>query len=170
MSHLAEFENFENEASQNMGSLNHSVIQARLAGSFFNNNKFTPAVELSLDISRLDLNQLAIKAKDELKPDVCLYSSNRGLSKPDDILKMSEMPLLAIEILSPKQSIDDILAKFKAYFALDIQSCWLVIPILESITVYAQKIDNFRLFNAKSDTEAIDEILDIRLSLQNIFG
>jgi Uma2 family endonuclease len=170
MSHLAEFENFENGASQNMGSLNHSVIQARLAGSFFNNNKFTPAVELSLDISRLDLNQLAIKAKDELKPDVCLYPSNRGLSKPDDILKMSEMPLLAIEILSPKQSIDDILAKFKAYFALDIQSCWLVIPILESITVYAQKIDNFRLFNAKSDTEAIDEILDIRLSLQNIFG
>jgi Uma2 family endonuclease len=160
---------FENEEYQEMGSLNHSVIQARLAGSFFNDDKFTPAVELSLDISQLDLNQFAIKAKDELKPDVCLYESHLGLSKPDDILRMSKMPLLTIEILSPKQTIDDILNKFKAYFALNVQSCWLVIPILESITVYSQRIDNFKLFEAKGDTEVIDEGLDIRLPLQNIF-
>jgi len=106
-----------------------------------------------------------------LKPDVCLYESPFGLSKPDDILRMSKMPLLTIEILSPKQTIDDILNPFKAYFALNVQSCWLVIPILESITVYSQRIENFKLFEAKGETEVIDEGLDIRLPLQtkNIF-
>jgi Uma2 family endonuclease len=97
-----------------VGSLNHSIAQARLTGLLSNDERFTLAVELSLDISQIDMSQFGIKAKEELKPNVCCYPNSVGF-KSDDILKMSEMPLLAIEILSPKQTIDDILAKFKAY-------------------------------------------------------
>ena len=39
---------------------------------------------------------------------------------------MSEMPLLAIEILSPKQGIEEVLAKFPAYFAMELNPAgWL---------------------------------------------
>ncbi len=78
------------------------------------------------------------------------------------------MPVLTIEIISPSQGTDDILAKFKAYFALGVKSCWLIIPANEVITVYSAQGD-FESFGSK-DTEVIDEILDIRLPKPQIFG
>ncbi|RKZ63517.1 MAG: hypothetical protein DRR08_03135 [Candidatus Parabeggiatoa sp. nov. 2] len=49
-----------------------------------------------------------IKAKDELVPDVCVYTE--PLPAPDeevddDLITVSQMPDLAIEILSPTQSV-----------------------------------------------------------------
>ncbi|MDM8560095.1 Uma2 family endonuclease [Candidatus Parabeggiatoa sp. HSG14] len=81
----------------------------------------------------MDLTQFGLKTKEELIPDVCLYEGKHRFNPSNDVLKRSDMPQLAIEILSPKQSIDNILAKFKAYFALSIKSCWLIIPTNESI-------------------------------------
>ncbi|OQW91510.1 MAG: hypothetical protein BWK78_04470 [Thiotrichaceae bacterium IS1] len=157
-----------NEVLPEMGSINHSIIQAKITGLLLNDERFTPAIELSLDISQIDLSQFGLKAKEELKPDVCLYQGRRELSSPDDILKMTEMPLLAIEILSPKQTIDEILAKFKAYFALGVKSCWLITPAIRTITTYSPPL-NFKTF-AMNDTEVIDEMIDIRLPMQKIFG
>jgi len=127
-----ETEKIKNEAYQQMGSLNHSIAQARLTSLLSNDERFTPAIELGLDM-----------------------------------LKMSDMPLLVVEILSPKQTIDDILSKFKAYFALGIKSCWLVMPAIKSIAVYLQ-FENFKTFGT-NDTELVDDVLDIRLPLKKIF-
>ena len=78
------------------------------------------------------------------------------------------MPLLAIEVVSPQQGIDEILAKFDAYFALGIKSCWLVVPSLEVLDVYSQP-DQHHTFDL-GDTEVVDKVLDIRLPVQEIFG
>jgi len=75
---------------------------------------------------------------------------------------------LVIEVLSPKQTIDDILAKFKAYFTLGIKSCWLVTPAIRAIAIYSQP-SNFKTFGM-NDTEVIDEIMDIHLPIQKVFG
>jgi len=80
------------------------------------------------------------------------------------------MPLLVIEIISTRQYLDDILAKFEAYFALEVKSCWLVTPVLESITVYSQTLDNFKPFEVtRGDTEVVDDVLGIRLPLLKVF-
>jgi Uma2 family endonuclease len=158
----------EIEETQEMGSLNHSIAQARLTSQLSLDDKFTLAVELSLDVSQIDLTPFGLTTK-ELKPDVCLYPKTIGYSKPRDIIKMPEVPLLTIEILSPTQSIDDILAKIQAYFAMGVKSVWLVMPAFESITVYISMTD-FKLFDTKRDTEVIDKNLDIRLPLQKIFN
>jgi Uma2 family endonuclease len=78
---------------------------------------------------------------------------------------MSEMPLLAIEILSPKQGIYDILEKFKIYFTLGIKSCWLVIPATATVTVYS--LEGFKSFNSG---EVVDETLNIHLLIAEIFS
>jgi len=78
------------------------------------------------------------------------------------------MPLLAVEILSPRQGIDEILGKFKAYFALSVKSCWLIIPPNQSITVYSTA-EQFKTFGT-NDTEVNDDKLDIRLSIARLFG
>ncbi|MCP4702526.1 MAG: Uma2 family endonuclease [Gammaproteobacteria bacterium] len=154
---------------QKLGSLNHSFIQAQLIGQLLKDERFTTLVELSLDINQTDLSQFGIKAKEELKPDVCIYPK-KGVrfNKSRDVLRMPDMPLLAIEVLSPKQGIDDILTKFHAYFSLGVKSCWLVIPANESITVYSTP-DDLKLFG-RDDTEVVDEVADIHLPVQNVFG
>ncbi|RKZ75044.1 MAG: hypothetical protein DRR19_29620 [Candidatus Parabeggiatoa sp. nov. 1] len=133
-----------------------------------NDKRFRVKVELSLDASQIDLSQFGLKAKDEIIPDVCLYlKGERRTERGEDLLKMPEMPLLAIEILSPSQSVSSLVAKIKAYFALGVKSCWLVIPPTETVTVYS-KPNEFTSFGAKN-VEAIDEVMDIRLPIQEIF-
>ena len=158
----------QNEDIKGMGSLNHSITQARLA-RWLPDDNFTIAVELSLDISQTDLSQFGLKAKDELKPDVCLYPNSVTFSKLGDVLKMSDMPLLAIEIISPTQGFEELLGKIRAYFALGVKSCWLVVPALESVTVFSHtKPEDFKNFD-KQDTEIVDEVINISLPLGQIF-
>ena len=170
MNNLIKFDEDEvlDNEDQKMGSLNHSVVQGQITGLLFSDKRFRVMPELTLDVGSLDLSQFGLKIKEEIIPDVCLYpKGERKTERGDDILKMSEMPLLAIEVLSPSQSVFSLIAKIKAYFALGVKSCWLVIPATETITIYS-KPNNFTSFSAK-DTEAIDEVMDIRLPIQEIF-
>ena len=82
-----------------------------------------------------------------------------------DIIRMWEMPLLAIEIVSPKQSVFDITEKFKIFFELGVKSCWLVEPITGIITVFSSP-DRAKTFTTG---EVGDEVLDIRLPIGDIF-
>jgi Uma2 family endonuclease len=165
---MSESIELEDEESQDMGSRNHSLAQARLTGLLFNDKRFSVFVELSLELSQLDMSQFDIKAKDELKPDVCIYPKGEGMGV-EDTLKMQEMPLLAIEVISPKQGVGEIISKFKVYFALGVKSCWLVVPALGNVTVFSD-IHNRKTFGIVRDTEVIDDILEIRLPIDGIFG
>ena len=168
MSELLEFEDdiLEDEEHE-MGSLNHSLTQSQIIVLLSANKQFKIIPELTLDASQIDLTQFSIKPKKELIPDICVYP-NTIKRKRHDILRMIEMPLLVIEIVSPAQSIEEILFKFDAYFALGIKSCWLIVPANEAVTVYSQP-DKFKTFGT-NDTEIIDEITDIRLSNRAIFA
>lgn len=152
----------EIEEATAMGSFNHSSIQANLAFLLKRLDKYRVSIELSLDVSGAQLAHLQIR--DELKPDVCLYPK-RELSRPFDILKMTEMPQLAIEILSPRQATEDILRKFAAYFQLGVQSCWLVDPVTENVIVYTA-LEQHKTF---SEGEVVDQILGIQLQIDEIF-
>lgn len=164
MSNINESDEYK---KQDMPSRNHSLTVGRLTGLFFNDERFTVMPELSLDITQTDLSQFELKAKDELVPDISLYSYEVDKSEPLDELKMAEMPLLAIEVLSPCQGVDEIIAKFQAYFALGVKSCWLVIPATESITIYSQP-QQYKTFGTDSN-EVFDEIMDIRLPIKKVF-
>lgn len=161
------------EEDKHKASWNHGFLQGQLFLMFRTLvTGYTPNLELSLDVSKHDLSKLALGQKDELRPDVCLYPAGkyRGLRKPYDMVRMLEMPLLAIEIASPRQGIMDLKEKLEAYFYLGIKSCWLVLPELEEVTVY-QSITNYKPFSSKhGDTEVVDEILNIRLPLNQLFA
>jgi len=168
MGEVIEFENevLDKEESD-MGSINHSLAQVMIASLLVNDERFTILTELSLDISQHDFSKYGVKAKDEIKPDVCVYSNEIGYQE-SDIVRMTEMPLLAIEILSPTQGTKELKDKIHAYFDLGIKSCWLVIPDIQLISVY-EKSGKFKNFDM-SDTEVIDEVMDIHLPIQKVFG
>lgn len=175
MSELIELdEEIINNEEIDMGSLYHSSTQTNLANQLFNDERFLVLIELSLDTSQIDLAQFYLKNKNELKPDLCIYNkqpkpkSTKQKRLNADILRVPKMPVLAIEVLSPSESVNELLMKFDAYFALGVKSCWLVMPSLEEIKVYSQQGSN-KTFDMQRDTEVIDEVLDIRLPIQKIF-
>jgi len=71
-----------------------------------------------------------LKNKGEIVPDLCVYQQSPPLvdDPGEDEVRVTTMPELAIEVLSPTQSINELLKKIKAYFALGVKSCWLVMP------------------------------------------
>ncbi len=170
MSDLVEIETeYQDKEKPEMPSKNHSLIVGRITGLLFNDERFTVMPELSLETAQIELSQFGLKAKEELIPDICVYDANTvEFIEVDDVLKMADMPRLAIEVISPRQSLTEIVNKFKAYFALGIQSCWLVMPTIKSITVYSQ-LTQYQTFDL-NDHEVLDEVMDIRLPLQKIFS
>lgn len=156
-----------------MPSLNHSLLQARLVRLI--DERFVPLTELSLEVGSLDesfLNSLGVSR--ELKPDLCLYSVEDpdiyfiDVSEQDDLIRVAKMPLLTIEIVSPMQGNREILAKVRAYFALGIKSCWVVDPSLKIVAVYRSP-GQFHVYQF-TDSELVDEILEIRLPMAKIFA
>ncbi len=59
-----------------MGSQNHSILQARLAGLLLSDERYTVATELSLDVQNMNVSDWFKEAKNELEPDICLYSTD----------------------------------------------------------------------------------------------
>jgi Uma2 family endonuclease len=173
MSEVIDFEEDILEEAE-MGSLYHSTTQARITTLLGSEERFQVMVELSLDASQIDLNQFGVKAKDELKPDISVYikqlptQTGKKLKLDADMMKVAKMPVLAIEILSPNQTINELLRRIEALFALGIKSCWLVIPALEEIRVYGQDFA-YKTFDTQRDTDVIDDALDISLPIQKIF-
>jgi Uma2 family endonuclease len=153
------------EELADMGSFNHGYIQMRLGSLIEQTRRYTPVSELTLDVSGIDVSQFGLHSKEEIKPDICVYS-RRGLSRPQDILKMNDMPLLAIEIVSPRQGLYDLINKFRVYFVLGIQSCWLVEPTINAVSVYTA-IDRWETYTRDA---VIDEKLNLHIPVNQIFG
>lgn len=151
MSDLTEYQ--KQECSLEVGSYNHAMVQVNLAVLLKQSKKYDVLAELSIEI-----------AGNEFRPDLCLYP-RRGLIRPRDILRMTQMPLLAVEILSPKQGTDDILEKFETYFGAGIPCCWLVDPAQEVLSIFHTPEQH----TVYSQGEVIDDALNIHLSVAEIF-
>jgi Uma2 family endonuclease len=159
---------------QPVSSQNHGFVQARLTTLFTTDSRFSTAVELSLDTQPFSdkLSQLGFKTDRELKPDISVYHAEDfgfidSFEDGEDLLRVPTMPPLAIEILSPTQSESDLVQKFRAYFAMGIRSCWLVLPALKIVTVY--KPDGQIKAYDMQDGEVVDDTLELRLKMPDIF-
>jgi len=136
-----------------MGSRLHSFVQVRLAHLLANLDKFNIFTELSLEIDKI-----------EYKPDICVYQQFENDYLEDDV-KMTELPLLAIEILSPSQGFQELISKVKIYFAAGIKSAWIVLPSNKSITVFS----SLKTFEVFSKGNLIDTVIGLELPLNEIF-
>lgn len=150
-----------------MTSLNHGYLQIKIGAFFLAHPQLTPSSELTLDVSALsEIPDLGVEEiPTSLEPDIAVYRE-RSIDFQNDILKAKQMPLLAVEILSPRQGAQSLIDKFRLYFALGIQSCWLVYPYAKAITVYRAP-DDFETFGKG---ELVDDVVGVRFSLDEIFS
>ncbi len=134
-------------------SENHSYLQIALGSAFFNMKKYSVYSELSIEIEGK-----------EYVPDICVYPK-RKLSPLHDNIKMIELPLLVVEVLSPRQIIQELTDKIEIYLNAGIQSCWLVIPTTSTITVFSELEKQVSF----SQDKVIDEKLNLSIPLSEIF-
>ena len=122
-------ENTQNtEKAEAMPSLNHSYICAQVMRQLLQDDSIQPLPELTLDIDN------------GLTPDISVFK--REIIQPnffEDVLKVKEMPVLAIEVISSSQNIQAILEKSKLLVNSGVRTVWTVEPYGRSIFVVSSK-------------------------------
>lgn len=98
-------------------------------------------------------------------PDICIYPKSR-LRLIEIQAKSSEMPITTIEIQSPSQSPESLIAKiWETYFPAGVRSAWIVIPAMKAVRIILPDEQNFLYISG----EIYDPATDIRISLEKVF-
>lgn len=142
----------EEQVEEEMPSLNHSIICADIAEQLYENKKVKALPELTLDIGK------------GITPDLCIYE--RDKIKADfwkDITRYTEMPVLAIEVISSSQNIQDLLEKAEMLVSNGVKSVWTVEPYSRSVFVINGKTKQI-FQNQEVESEGI------KVDFRQIFG
>ncbi len=133
----------EQTEQREVPSFNHSFICADIIEQISENKIFKALPELTLDIGN------------GLTPDVSIYVRNQ--IKPNflrDFPKYPEMPLVAIEVISASQNIQDLLEKAKLLVTNGVKAVWTIEPFSNSIFVTTK--DGEEIFhNQEVESEGI---------------
>ncbi len=117
----------ESEISKNMASRNHAKIQSRMAKIL--------GIQYDENYDILTKFEVELVGK-RVVPDVCICPYEPS-NWQKDVIRGSELPLLLVEILSPRQAFEDIMEKIRdVYFPAGAKSVWVVLPSTESVVVF----------------------------------
>ena len=111
--------------SEDIMSVNHSKLIGRLCVAldrYEAEYDALPELELELPTGKC-------------KPDVAIYA-RIGNDWFNDIIYYTQPPLIAVEVLSPKQGLSDLTDKaFKIYFPAGVKAVWLIVPMLHLVQI-----------------------------------
>lgn len=112
------------EEEREMPSLNHSFICLQIIRQLIENPNIEPLPELTLDIDKGITPDISVYPKDQIKP---------NFSR--DITRFTEMPILAIEVISASQNIQDLLIKADLLIEKGVKTIWTIEPFTNTIFV-----------------------------------
>ena len=149
------FNEVEEFQTEDVMSYNHAKITYRLAKNLSRYDQqydILPELEFELSHGRA-------------KPDLAICK----LGKIDwlrDIIRPTHPPLLAIEILSPRQALSDLTDKaLDIYFPSGTSVVWIIIPHFKQVTVMIPDGQKTVISG-----KLLDENTGIELDLESIFG
>jgi len=116
---------YEQERGKPMPSENHAIVQMNLGIEFAKHKQYRVLSELSLELQGRPLT-----------PDLSVYPRKPADFRHDTI-RVTEPPLVAVEIFSPTQGYQDVLDKVDAYLNSGVKTCWVVNPPQHAITIYS---------------------------------
>lgn len=112
------------QEEKDMPSLNHSYICAQIMRQLLSNEKIQPLPELTLDVEKGLTPDISVFPTEQIQPNFF-----------EDVLKVQQMPILAIEVVSSSQSIHTILEKANLLVRAGVNTVWTVEPYGRSIFV-----------------------------------
>ena len=110
-----------------MPNYSHGAVQANIIGIFYAQAgaKYRISSELSLEFDE----------KTVVIPDISVLP-RRAADWGGEPVRCKEVPILAVEILSPTQGDLELHLKRNAYFARGVESVWIVEPDLQAVAIY----------------------------------
>lgn len=146
---------YEIERGKPMPSKNHGKIQARISQQVLNSyeERFDVISELSLQAPNLPS-----------VPDVSIFPVEPSDWLADEV-KVTEIPLTVVEILSPSQTVTELTEKAKSYFATGVASYWLVQPTFRSVVILQPNADELVFHN----NTLTDPTNGISIDLKKVF-
>jgi Uma2 family endonuclease len=152
MQNILEVEEFETE---DIMSYNHSKITYRLAktlGRYDEQYDILPELEFELPLGRV-------------KPDIAICKQGKA-DWLRDIIRPTTPPLLAIEILSPRQALSDLTDKaLDIYFPSGTNVVWIIIPHFKQVTMMTPTRQSIA-----TSGKLLDENTGIEIDLDSIFA
>lgn len=147
---------YELERGKPMPSRNHGRIELKLGALLYNryDRQFTIVTEATLSLPEKDAT-----------PDLAIYPK-RADDWQNDELKITEMPLLVVEILSASQRLSEAEEKVMRYHRAGIKTAWLVLPSLRAIVVYRAG----QLPKVIASGEVRDEYTGIAITIEELFN
>ena len=135
-------------------SYNQSYLAYRIAKVLDQEEKYNLHIEMTLDISGTDYI-----------PDIALYKKEQ-IDFLHDKIKAVKPPLLLVEILSPKQAVNEVTEKLEVFLQGGVQSCWLVIPPTKTIVLF-QDIQHPVSYSSGRFT---DPVIGVEVAVEDIFA
>lgn len=147
---------YEIERGKPMPDKNHAFVQGNFLIQLFlkYSSKFKVLPEINLD--------LPIR---ERVPDLAIFPPMVFLPDQNEI-RMREVPLGVIEILSAKQDLAELMIKCSEYFSAGVKSYWLALPALRTVYVFYSP-NEYEIFSGNDIMK--DKNLGIELELTEIF-
>ena len=142
----------EEEVEEEMPSFNHSYICTEILKQLLTNSEVRPMVELTLDIDKGITPDISVYPKSQVQPNFLR-----------DIPRYREMPVLAVEVISASQNIQDLLEKAQMLIDNGVKAVWTVEPFGYTIFV-TTKDGEKRFHNQEVESEGI------KVDFRQIFG
>ncbi len=112
------------QEEENMPSFNHSYLCGEILLDLAQNPTLKALPELTLDIDKGLTPDISVYPKEKIRPNFW-----------QDFIKYPEMPIVAIEIVSPTQSIQSLLDKAAILVSHGVTAVWTVEPFGRSVFV-----------------------------------
>lgn len=154
---IEQLSDYEIERGKPMPNAIHGAIQANLS------------FELKLryrDQYRILSETSLATQPDGTTPDLVIYPP-MPLNYDSEPAKRTDAPLVCVEIQSPSQSNEEMVAKTHIYFQFGVKSCWVVLPSLRAVMVFDQP-GYYHFFH--HDDTLMDTATGIELPLPSIFA
>ncbi|MGZ8218190.1 Uma2 family endonuclease [Methylomagnum sp.] len=131
---MSELEYPTQQTSEVMPSLNHSYLCIEILQKLLADETILRMPELTLDIEKGITPDISIFPRSQIKPNFLR-----------DVVKFQEPPRLAIEILSPIQTIQELLEKAAGLIKAGVKAVWTVEPY--GRTVFVTTPEGERIFH-----------------------
>ena len=100
--------------------------------------------------------------------DVTYISAEVMVRQTKDSTLIDGVPILVVEILSPRDTIEDINEKINAYLAASVSLIWIIDPYRRTVTVYQPDYEP-KFFNIRDELSAEPHLPGFRIPVARFF-
>lgn len=115
---------YQTERGKPVPGYNHSLVQSNVTEALRKDSSLRVFCELNLELNGW-----------RCVPDVCVFRRGGGLLA-EDMAWVKDAPLMAVEIFSLTQTMEEMMSKVNRLLAEGVGSVWLVIPDLRVVTIF----------------------------------